>query len=453
MTAQRVRKPDWLRVSLPIGDEYERVKAKVNSLSLHTVCKEAACPNVAECWGAGTATIMILGDTCTRGCRFCNVKTGNPRGEVDWLEPLRVAEAVRDLGWKYLVVTAVDRDDLADGGALIFANTVRAIHERVPGARVEILSGDYRGDLRAVDIVVDAKPDVFAHNLETVRRLTPSVRDKRAGYDQSLAVLAHAKLRAPDRFTKTSLMLGLGERESEIETAMDDARARRRRHPHDGAVLAAEQETLAGGRVRYARAIRAPREARGKQGLSPGRFEPAFTQLVSRGTGLLAGLPVLRDGATTAISLRFVELDVTKVFLTRPVLAAVCSLIILIGGLVVMPTLPLAQYPQIAPPVVTISASYVGASPQAVEAQVTTPLEQAVNTVQGLRYISSSEHAGHLDDHLHLHARNGSRHRRGRRPELGPIGNRSAAGDGAASRRPGQQELGLLRDGHRPDVR
>jgi lipoic acid synthetase len=218
------RKPDWLRVSLPIGDEYERVKAKVNSLALHTVCKEAACPNVAECWGAGTATIMILGDTCTRGCRFCNVRTGNPRGRIDWLEPLRVADAVRDLGWRYLVVTAVDRDDLADGGALIFANTVRAIHERVPGARVEILSGDYRGDLRAVDIVLDAQPDVFAHNLETVRRLTPTVRDKRAGYDQSLAVLSHAKQRAPSRYTKTSLMLGLGESEAEIETSMDDAR-------------------------------------------------------------------------------------------------------------------------------------------------------------------------------------------------------------------------------------
>src|ERR1700729_873611 len=218
------RKPDWLRVSLPIGDEYERVRAKVNGLGLHTVCKEAACPNVAECWGAGTATIMILGDVCTRGCRFCNVKTGNPRGEIDWLEPLRVAEAVRDLGWKYLVLTAVDRDDLPDGGALIFANTVRAIHEGVPGARVEILSGDYRGDLRAVDIVMDAKPDVFAHNLETVRRLTPSVRDKRAGYDRSLAVLAHAKRRAPQRYTKTSLMLGLGETAGEIEDAMDDAR-------------------------------------------------------------------------------------------------------------------------------------------------------------------------------------------------------------------------------------
>jgi lipoyl synthase len=217
------RKPSWLRVALPSGEDYERVRAKVNMLALNTVCKEAACPNIAECWGAGTATIMILGDTCTRGCRFCNVNTGNPKGIVDWMEPVRVADAVRDLGWKYLVLTAVDRDDLADGGALIFANTVRAIHERVPGSKVEILSGDYRGDLRALDIVMDARPDVFAHNLETVRRLTPTVRDKRATYDQSLRVLAHAKGRAPERFTKTSLMIGLGEAEDEIERAMDDA--------------------------------------------------------------------------------------------------------------------------------------------------------------------------------------------------------------------------------------
>ncbi len=219
------RKPDWLRVSLPHGDDYERVKAKVSGLTLNTVCKEAACPNLAECWGAGTATIMILGDTCTRGCRFCNVKTGNPRGTVDWLEPTRVADAVADLGWKYLVLTAVDRDDLADGGALIFANTVRAIHERVPGSRVEILTGDYRGDLTALEIVLDARPDVFAHNLETVRRLTPHVRDKRAKYDRSLEVLRHAKKHSPDRYTKTSLMLGLGESVEEAEAAMDDARA------------------------------------------------------------------------------------------------------------------------------------------------------------------------------------------------------------------------------------
>jgi lipoic acid synthetase len=220
-----IRKPEWLRVSLPAGDNYERVKAEVRGLELHTVCQEAACPNLAECWGVGTATIMILGDVCTRGCRFCNVKTGTQHGEVDWLEPIRVAQAVAELGWRYLVLTAVDRDDLADGGALVFANTVRAIHERVPGARVEILSGDFRGDLRALDIVMDARPDVFAHNLETVRRLTPVVRDRRAGYDQTLRVLEHAKSRSPERFTKTSIMLGLGEREEEIEQAMNDARS------------------------------------------------------------------------------------------------------------------------------------------------------------------------------------------------------------------------------------
>lgn len=220
-----IRKPDWLRVSLPSGDNYERVKREVRGLSLHTVCQEAACPNLAECWGVGTATIMILGDVCTRGCRFCNVKTGTQHGSVDWLEPERVARAVQELDWKYLVLTAVDRDDLADGGALIFANTVRAIHECVPGARVEILSGDFRGDLHALDIVMDAQPDVFAHNLETVRRLTPVVRDRRAGYDQSLRVLVHAKTRAPERYTKTSIMLGLGERDDEIERAMEDARA------------------------------------------------------------------------------------------------------------------------------------------------------------------------------------------------------------------------------------
>ncbi|PZR57523.1 MAG: lipoyl synthase [Candidatus Meridianibacter frigidus] len=223
--APTVRKPDWLRVALPRGEEYERVKDRVNALALNTVCKEAMCPNIAECWGAGTATIMILGDTCTRGCRFCAVKTGNPKGIVDWMEPARVADAVRELGWQYLVLTCVDRDDLADGGALIIANTVRAIHECVPGSKVETLIGDFRGDLLALDIVLDAVPDVFAHNLETVRRLTPTVRDKRAKYDQSLKILRHAKERTPQHYTKTSVMLGLGESETEVEQVMDDARA------------------------------------------------------------------------------------------------------------------------------------------------------------------------------------------------------------------------------------
>jgi lipoic acid synthetase len=170
---------------------------------------------------------MILGDTCTRACHFCNVKTGSARGEVDWLEPKRVAEAVRDLGWRYLVLTAVDRDDLPDGGAAIFASTVRMIHKLVPEAKVECLTGDFAGDLAAVDVVLEAGPEVLAHNLETVPRLQSTVRDRRAGFAQSLAVLerAHAaKASGKIRYTKTSLMLGLGETEAEIEATMDAAR-------------------------------------------------------------------------------------------------------------------------------------------------------------------------------------------------------------------------------------
>jgi lipoic acid synthetase len=223
--ATRLRKPPWLKVRLPSGDAYENVLGEVRRLQLHTVCQEAMCPNLAECWGAGTATIMILGDTCTRGCHFCNVKTGSPKGEVDWLEPKRVAAAVAELGWKYLVLTAVDRDDLADGGAAIFANTVRAIHKKVPDAKVECLTGDFAGDLAALDIVLDARPEVLAHNLETVDRLQAAVRDRRANYRQSLSILAHAKRSGKVTYTKTSLMLGLGETEDEVAQAMDDARA------------------------------------------------------------------------------------------------------------------------------------------------------------------------------------------------------------------------------------
>ena len=220
-----LRKPPWLKVRLPAGETYEHLLGAVRQLDLHTVCQEARCPNLGECWGAGTATIMILGDVCTRGCHFCAVKTGNPRGEVDWLEPKRVAEAVTKMGWKYLVLTAVDRDDLADGGASIFANTVRMIHKFSPEAKVECLTGDFAGDLAALDVVLDANPEVLAHNLETVRRLQRKVRDRRAGYDQSLSILRHAKQSGKVRYTKTSLMLGLGEAQSEIEEAMDDARA------------------------------------------------------------------------------------------------------------------------------------------------------------------------------------------------------------------------------------
>jgi len=220
-----LRKPDWLKVRLPSGPSYEHVLGEVKRLDLHTVCQEAMCPNLGECWGAGTATIMILGDTCTRGCHFCNVKTGSPKGEVDWLEPKRVAQAVAELGWTYLVLTAVDRDDLADGGAAIFANTVRMIHKAVPEAKVECLTGDFAGDLAALDIVLDAEPEVLAHNLETVPRLQARVRDRRANYAQSLSILEHAKRSGKVMYTKTSLMLGLGETEDEVGQTMDDARA------------------------------------------------------------------------------------------------------------------------------------------------------------------------------------------------------------------------------------
>jgi lipoic acid synthetase len=221
----RKRKPEWLKVSLPSGESYENVRTEVKRLALNTVCQEAMCPNIGECWGAGTATIMILGDTCTRGCHFCAVKTGSPKGEVDWLEPKRVADAVAELGWKYLVLTAVDRDDLPDGGASIFANTVKMIHKKSPDAKVECLTGDFAGDTAALDIVLEARPEVLAHNLETVRRLQNSVRDRRANFDQSLKILGHAKRSGLVLYTKTSLMLGLGETEAEVEETMDAARS------------------------------------------------------------------------------------------------------------------------------------------------------------------------------------------------------------------------------------
>jgi len=217
-------RPPWLKARLPIGATYETLRADVRAAGLNTVCEEARCPNLGECWGRGTATIMILGETCTRACRFCNVKTGSPRGEVDWAEPIRVAAAVTKLGWRYLVVTSVDRDDLADGGAAIFASTIRAIR-RESGARIEVLTGDFAGDAAALDVVLAAEPDVFAHNLETVDRLQATVRDRRASTARSLAVLERAKRSGRARFTKTSLMVGLGETEAEVLATMDAARA------------------------------------------------------------------------------------------------------------------------------------------------------------------------------------------------------------------------------------
>lgn len=217
-------KPAWLKVKAPGGEEYRRLKQTLRQHDLYTVCEEARCPNVGECWRAGTATVMILGHTCTRGCRFCAVTTGNPRGAVDPREPEHVARAIEQMRLKYTVLTMVDRDDLLDGGAEHVAETVRALHRRCPELLVETLVGDFRGKMAAVDTIVEAGPDVFAHNLEVTRALTPTIRDPRCSYDVSLRVLEHAKRAAPERLTKSSLMVGLGETDEEIVEAMRDLR-------------------------------------------------------------------------------------------------------------------------------------------------------------------------------------------------------------------------------------
>ena len=217
-----VRKPPWLRVRIPAGGKYEAVRSTVHKHRLATVCEESHCPNIGECWTAGTATIMLMGAVCTRACRFCSVDTGNPAGWLDPEESENAAESVRLMGLKYVVITSVDRDDLADGGAAHYAASIRAIKRVNPETGVEALTPDFSGSESAVQAVVTAGLDVFAQNLETVRRLTRSVRDPRAGYQQTLNVLAAGKQFAPHILTKSSLMLGLGETDTEIEQAMDD---------------------------------------------------------------------------------------------------------------------------------------------------------------------------------------------------------------------------------------
>ena len=222
-TVQR-RHPEWLKVRAPWGEEYARLKGLMREQGLHTVCEEALCPNIGECWSAGTATIMILGDVCTRACRFCAVTTGNPGGVVDALEPWRVSEAIRTMNLKYIVVTSVDRDDLPDGGAGIFAETVRQIKAASPQTIVEVLVPDFRGSAAQIRTLVDSRPAVIAQNIETVRRLTYDVRDKRAGYEQTLGVLKTVKELDPAMKTKSSIMLGLGETFAEVVETMSDLR-------------------------------------------------------------------------------------------------------------------------------------------------------------------------------------------------------------------------------------
>lgn len=217
-------KPAWLKVRAPGGERYTTLKETFRRLDLHTVCEEARCPNVGECWSEGTATVMLLGDTCTRGCRFCAVTTGNPRGAVDVREPEHVARALSQMPLAYVVMTMVDRDDLLDGGASHVAKTVRRLKELRPEMLVETLLGDFGGHLDNVDTTVDARPDVWAHNIEVVRRLQRTIRDVRCSYEQSIRVLRRAKERVPATVTKSSIMLGIGERDDEVLEAMRDLR-------------------------------------------------------------------------------------------------------------------------------------------------------------------------------------------------------------------------------------
>ena len=221
----RLAKPDWLRVRVRGGATYEKVQGIVHEHRLATVCEEAKCPNMSECWSSGTATIMLMGDVCTRACRFCAVNTGNPRGWLDAEEPDNTARSVQLMQLRYVVLTSVNRDDLPDGGAGHYAACVRRVKQVNPDTAVEALTPDFLGALPDVETVVDSGIEVFAQNVETVRRLTHPVRDPRASYDQTLAVLAHAKRHRPDILTKTSLMLGLGETDAEILATMDDLRA------------------------------------------------------------------------------------------------------------------------------------------------------------------------------------------------------------------------------------
>jgi lipoyl synthase len=226
-------RPEWLRVRLPGGENYSELKGIMRGLELHTVCEEARCPNIGECWNARTATFMVLGDTCTRACGFCAVKTGRP-GVLDLGEPIRVAEAVERMGLKHAVITSVNRDELEDGGASIFAGTIRQIRKRIPECGIEVLIPDFMGNEAALRTVMHARPDILNHNIETVPRLYPQVRPK-ARYERSLEVLQRAKRIDATVFTKSGLMLGLGEEIDEVIQVFRDLRA------HDVEILTVGQ--------------------------------------------------------------------------------------------------------------------------------------------------------------------------------------------------------------------
>lgn len=220
----RANRPDWLKVKIPHSPKYFEIKDMLKSLNLATVCQEALCPNMEECWGGGTATFMLMGDTCTRACRFCGVATGNPKGILDHDEPYKVGYAISQMKLDYVVLTSVDRDDLDDLGAEHFAKTIEVIKKNNPKMIVEVLTPDFNARPELVKRVVEAKPDVFAHNIETTEPLTPTVRDRRSGYRQSLRTLEIVKEVNPKKYTKTSIMLGLGEKDEDILQSLKDLR-------------------------------------------------------------------------------------------------------------------------------------------------------------------------------------------------------------------------------------
>ncbi len=224
MSTPSSSRPSWLKVRPPTSESYFQIRDMLKELKLATVCQEAHCPNMEECWGGGTATFMLMGDTCTRACRFCAVKTGNPHGVLDEEEPQKVGYAISQMKLDYIVLTSVDRDDLVDQGSLHFARTVETIKKNNPKMIVEVLAPDFSAREDLIENLVKANPDVYAHNIETVEELTPEVRDRRSGYRQSLKVLSLVKKIQPKKYTKTSIMLGLGEKADQLKRALADLR-------------------------------------------------------------------------------------------------------------------------------------------------------------------------------------------------------------------------------------
>jgi lipoyl synthase len=218
-----LRRPEWIRVRAPMGEKFEELKTLMRSKELHTVCEEAMCPNLGECWGSGTATFLMLGDVCTRTCGFCDIKHGKP-GELDWKEPLRIAQAVKNMNLKHAVITSVNRDDRKDGGAPIFAMVIKAIRKMQPGCSIEVLIPDFKGSVEALQIVMEARPEILNHNVETVPRLFKQVQPQ-DNYDWAAATLTYAKQIDPEVLTKSGIMVGLGETINEVRAVMRDQRS------------------------------------------------------------------------------------------------------------------------------------------------------------------------------------------------------------------------------------